>query len=143
MIEDRLNNNPAKFQANIIYRIIYQSSRSPLPVGGCQKKPGLDRIKFIQFLFIHLVQVPWLNVPWWLPQSINFLKSPLWSINEYVLYTGHKETSSPVIFAKFGNPHRNRVFLAWSQVFGLILRLRSRGSVLRVSRWRRDIWLLQ
>ena len=50
-------------------------------------------------------------------------------VNGQVFHPGHKETLSPVIFGKIGSPHTNRVFLAWSYVFGLILQLGSRDTV--------------
>ena len=98
---------------------------------------------------IHPVEVPQWNVSRWLPRPINFLKLPPRSqilpprpINEYVFYPSHNETLYPVIFGKIGGPHSNRVFSAWSWVFGLILQLGCRNSVLRVRWWIRDIWFL-
>ena len=98
---------------------------------------------------LHPVEVPRWNVSRWLPRPINFLKLPPRSqilpprpINEYVFYPSHKETLYPVIFGKIGGPHWNRVFSAWSWVFGLILQLGCRDSVLRVRWWIRDIWFL-
>ena len=45
------------------------------------------------------------------------------------------ETLSPVIFGKVGVPHWNRVFSAWSYVFGIILQLGSWYSAM-------DAWYL-
>ena len=54
------------------------------------------------------------------PVSIILLKVPPRSkivpprlINEKVVYRGHKETLSTVIFVKNGGPYSNRVFPAW------------------------------
>ena len=59
-----------------------------------------------------------------------------------IFYPSHEETLPPMIFGKIGRLHRNRFFSAWSEIFGPILELGSRDSVLRVLRWMRDIWLL-
>ena len=63
-------------------------------------------------------------------------------LNEYVFYSGQKETLSPIILGKIGGLHWNRLFSAWSYVFGLTALLGSRGSALRVPRWMPDIWFL-
>ena len=63
-------------------------------------------------------------------------------INEYTFYPGHKETLSPVIFAKFGGPTEIEYFQHDHRFFGLILQLNSKDSVLIVPRWIRDIWFL-
>ena len=78
------------------------------------------------------VQVVQWDAPWWLPRSINLLKLLPRPINKCVFYAGHKETLSPVIFWKIDGSNWNRVFSAWSSVFGIILQLGS-GYVMSVS----------
>ena len=60
----------------------------------------------------HPVQVSRLDVPRWLPPLIILLEVPARPqimsprlINGNVLYHGHKETLSLVIFGKIDNPH--------------------------------------
>ena len=102
-------------------------------------KPRWTLIKLIQNVnwFVHLVQVPRWDAPWLLHQSINLLRlSPRSrimlprAINEWVLYPGHGEVLSPVIFGGVCGPHWRGIFSAGSWFFRLILWFGCRDSAM-------------